>query len=83
MAKFKEADEFLQRALQQYEQNKINAPIEVYEHIGLAKEKLGQVDEALRAYKQAMELAGKDVSQEVKNRISQAIERLSSRVIRN
>jgi tetratricopeptide (TPR) repeat protein len=76
--KFKEADEFLQRAIQQFEQNKINAPIEAYEHIGLAKEKLGQVNEALRAYKQAMELAGKDVSQEVKNRISQAIERLSS-----
>ena len=76
--KVKEADEFLQRALQQFEQNKINAPIEVYEHIGGAKEKLGQGAEALRAYKQAMEFAGKDVSQEVKNRISQAIDRLSS-----
>ena len=76
--KVKDADEFLQRAMQLYEQNNINAPIEVYEHIGGAKEKLGQVDEALRVYKQAMEFAGKDVSQEVKNRISQAIERLSS-----
>ena len=76
--KVKEADEFLQRAMQLYEQNKISAPIEIYEHMGGVKEKLGQVAEALRAYKQAMEFAGKDVSQEVKNRISQAIERLSS-----
>ena len=76
--KAKEADEFLQRAMQLFEQNKINAPIEVYEHIGGVKEKLGQVAEALQAYKQAMSFAGKDVSQEVKNRISQAIERLSS-----
>lgn len=75
--KVKEADEFLQRAMQLYEQNKINAPLEVYEHIGGVKEKLGQVDEALRAYKQALKFAGKDVSQEIKNRLSQAIERLS------
>ena len=77
--KAEQADEFLQRALQQYEQNKINAPIEVYEHIGWVKEKLGQDAEALQAYKRAMEFAGEDVSQEVKNRISAEIERVSSK----
>lgn len=77
--KAEQADEFLQRALQQFEQNKINAPIEIYEHIGWAKEKLGQNAEALAAYKQAMEFAGKDVSQEVKDRISAEIEKLSSK----
>jgi tetratricopeptide (TPR) repeat protein len=77
--KAKQADEFLQRALQQYEQNKINAPIEIYEHIGWAKEKLGQDDEALQAYKRAMELAGENVTQEVKDRISAEIERISSK----
>jgi tetratricopeptide (TPR) repeat protein len=77
--KAKQADEFLQRALQQYEQNKINAPIDIYEHIGWAKEKLGQDDEALQAYKRAMELAGENVTQEVNDRISAEIERISSK----
>jgi tetratricopeptide (TPR) repeat protein len=77
--KLKEADEFMQRDLQQFEKDKINAPMEVYEHVAMVKEKLGQDAEALEAYKRAMEFAGKDVSQEVKNRISAAIERLSSK----
>ncbi len=77
--KLQQADEFFQRALQQYEQNKINAPIEIYEHIGWVKEKLGQEGEALQAYKRAMEFAGENVSQEVKNRISAEIERVSSK----
>ena len=73
------ADEFLQRALQQYEQNQINAPIEVYEHVGKIKEKLGQDAEALKAYELAMELAGENAPQEVKNRISAEIEKVSSK----
>lgn len=77
--KTKQADEFLQRALQQFEQNRISAPIEVYEHIGWAKEKLGRDDEALKAYKQAMELADENVAQEVKDRIAAEIERISAK----
>ncbi len=76
--KAEQADEFLQRALQQYEQSRINAPIETYEHIGMVKEKLGQNNEALQAYRRAIEFAGRDAPQEVKNRVSAAIERLSS-----
>jgi Tfp pilus assembly protein PilF len=75
--KLEQADEFLQRSVQQFEQNKMNAPIEVYEHIGLAKEKLGRNTEALKAYKRAMELAGKDALKEVTDRISAEIERVS------
>jgi len=77
--KAQQADEIMQRALQQYEQNKINAPIEIYEHIGWVKEKLGQDAEALKAYNQAMKFAGENVAQEVKNRISAEIERVSSK----
>jgi Tfp pilus assembly protein PilF len=74
----KQADEILQRALQQFEQDKINAPVEVYEHIGLTKEKLGQDAEALTAYKRALELADENVSKDVKDRVSASVERLSS-----
>jgi tetratricopeptide (TPR) repeat protein len=49
--KFKEADEFLQRAVQLYEQNKRNAPIEVYEHVGRVKEKLGQSSAEISCYR--------------------------------
>jgi Tfp pilus assembly protein PilF len=73
----KQADEVLQRALQQFEQDKINAPAEVYDHIGLAKEKLGQDAEALTAYKRALELSDENVSKDVKDRISASIKKLS------
>ena len=77
--KAEQANEILQRALQQFEQNKISAPIEVYEHVGWAKEKLGQAKEALESYKRAMEIAGKDASKDVKDRISAEIERVSAK----
>jgi tetratricopeptide (TPR) repeat protein len=75
--KNQQADEFVNRSIQQYEQNKMNAPIEVYEHMALIKEKLGQNDKALDAYKRALEFAGTDASPEVKNRITASIERLT------
>jgi len=75
--KIQEADEFINRSIQQYEQGKLNAPIEVYEHMARIKEKLGQNDKALDAYKRALEFAGKDASQDVKARITASIERLS------
>ncbi|MGA2915127.1 MAG: tetratricopeptide repeat protein [Sedimentisphaerales bacterium] len=75
--KTEQANEFLQRALQQFEQNRINAPIEIYEHIGWVKEKLGQSDEALKAYKRAMESGGKNITKDVNDRISAEIERVS------
>lgn len=75
--KAEQANEFLQRSLQQFEQNKINAPIEIYEHIGLAKEKLGQPNEALKAYKRAMEIGGENISKDANDRISAEIDRVT------
>ena len=39
--KHPEAAERLAAAVQQYEQNKVDAPPEVYEHLGMVKEALG------------------------------------------
>lgn len=72
-----QAAEFLTAALQQYEQDKILVPAEVYEHLGAVKEKLGAKDEALAAYKQALEVGADRLSQKAKQRISEAIQRLS------
>ncbi len=77
--KVKEADEFINRSIQQYEQGKMNAPLEVYEHVGMIKEKLEQKDKAMEAYKRAMELAGDSNLPNVKSRINESIERLNSK----
>jgi tetratricopeptide (TPR) repeat protein len=74
--KLSEAAESLQSALQLYEQNRISAPSEVYEHLGMIKEGLGSVDEALTAYKQALEVGEEGLSEVTRGRIKAAIERL-------
>ncbi|MDD5326406.1 MAG: tetratricopeptide repeat protein [Phycisphaerae bacterium] len=75
--KLSEAAESMQSALQQYEQNRISAPSEVYEHLGMIKEGLGSINEAIAAYRQALELATAEKSSEVViGRIKAAIERL-------
>lgn len=75
--RFAEAAEFLQSALQQYELNKVSAPAEVYEHLGMIKEELGSGTEALSAYKQALEVGADELSEAAKKRILSAVERLS------
>ncbi len=76
--KLSEAAESLQSALQQYEQNRISAPWEVYEHLGMIKEGLGSIDEALAAYKQALEIGAEGLSEVASGRIKTAIERLGA-----
>jgi len=72
------AAEVLAAALQQYQQNDILVPAEVYEHKGIIKEELGAKDEALAAYRQALEIGADDgLSKKAKQRINEAIERLS------
>ena len=76
--RFLEASEFLQTALQRYEQDKVSVPTDVYEHLGMIKEGLGAATEALAAYKQALETATDALPEAVEQRIKTAIERLSS-----
>jgi tetratricopeptide (TPR) repeat protein len=72
-----EADEFMTAALLQYGQNQLTAPPEVYEHLGMIKERLGQKSQALDAYKDALEVGSDKLPKAVKDRITSAIERLS------
>ncbi len=75
-----EAAEFLQAALQQYEQNNIPVPAEVYEHLGQIREELGAEAEALAAYKQALEIvlnSADKASKAARQRITSAVERLT------
>lgn len=75
--KHSEAAEAFSAAIQQYDQNGIVIPPEVYEHLGMVREKLGASGEALAAYKQAMEVGSIGLSAKRKERLQKAIERLS------
>jgi predicted Zn-dependent protease len=75
--KYPEAAGAIQAALQQYEQQRMSAPPEAYEHLGMIKEKLGARDEALAAYRQALKIGESSLPQTVKEQINSAIERLS------
>lgn len=72
-----EAAEYLAAALQHYEQDEAFAPPEMYEHLGMIREKLGQGQQAVDAYQQALEIGAGMLSEAAKERITLAIERLS------
>ncbi|MHC4221463.1 MAG: tetratricopeptide repeat protein, partial [Planctomycetota bacterium] len=74
---YEKAAEFLQAAMQIYERNKISAEPVVYEHLGQIYEKLGEQNKAIVAYKQALEADKDNLSEIVRNRITEAIQRLS------
>ncbi|MHC4075103.1 MAG: tetratricopeptide repeat protein [Planctomycetota bacterium] len=74
---YQQAAKYLLAAMQQYEKGKISVPAEVYEHLGQIHEKLGEPQKALAVYKQALEVGEGILSEVAKNRISDAIERLS------
>ena len=76
MGKNSQAVELLVRALQQYEQDNVVAPPDVYEHLGMVREKLGAKMQALAAYKQALETGAGKLSEAARQRITSAIERV-------
>ncbi|MHC4433337.1 MAG: hypothetical protein ACYTBS_15980, partial [Planctomycetota bacterium] len=72
-----QAGEFLAAALQQYQQNRITVPAEIYEHKGMINEKLGAKAEALAAYERALEVGAETLSPQARQEIERAVERLS------
>lgn len=71
-----EAAQMLAAAIQQYEAEG-TAPVEVYEHLGMVNEALGQQDKARDAYRRALEMAGGAVPDATKQRIDAALQRLA------
>ena len=70
-----EAAETLAAAIQQYEV-KATVPAEIYEHLGLINEALGDRSKARAAYRRALEVGGESVPAAFKERVRAAIERL-------
>ena len=75
--RYAEAAEFLQAALQQYEQYKVSMPPDVFEHLGMINEGLGATAEAIEAYEQALETGADKLTPPAVERIKSAIERLT------
>jgi tetratricopeptide (TPR) repeat protein len=71
-----EAAEMLAAAIQQYEVEGTASP-DVYEHLGMVNEALGQREKARDAYRRARELAGDAAPDAMKQRIDAALQRLT------
>lgn len=71
-----EAAETLAAAIQQYEVQGA-VPAEVYEHLGMVQEALGQHPAAQSAYRRALDAGGEALPEAVRQRIDAAIRRLS------
>ncbi len=69
--------ELLSAATQQFEYSGLAMPFEVYEHMGMVHEALGQKDRALGAYEQALQMGDTTLPAAVEKRINSAIGRLS------
>jgi len=72
-----EAEKSLTAALQQFEQDRIPVPAEVYEHKGMIKEQLGAKREALAAYEEALNVGERGLSEKARQRIERAVARVS------
>ncbi len=70
-----EAAQSLAAAIQQYEMAG-TAPAEVYEHLGMISEALGEKTRALAAYRRAREVADETMPAAARERLDAAIERL-------
>jgi tetratricopeptide (TPR) repeat protein len=74
---YSQAVEMLTAAIQQYEQSNVIAPAELYEHLGMVKEKVGEKKQAVDAYQQALKIGQEQLSEKNKKKIEEAIGRLS------
>lgn len=71
-----EAAERLAAAIQQYE-TEGTVPAEVYEHLGMVNEALGQQSQALTAYRRALEVGGDALPDSIRQRLDAAVRRLA------
>ncbi len=73
---YAKAEEMLQMAIQIFERESTAIPWDVYKHLGMAQEGLGQKAGAAGSYRQAMEVAGRGISEKNKEELMEAMERV-------
>jgi tetratricopeptide (TPR) repeat protein len=74
--KYEKAEELLQMAIQIFERNSQRIPWDLYNHLGMAQEGLGNNGAAAAAYRQALDVAGQNISEKDSNKLKNAVERL-------
>lgn len=75
-SRFQEAAENVRAAIQLFETRQGSAPAEVYDHMGMILDALGQSTEAIGAFEKALELGTDTLPQENKERIERDLQRL-------
>jgi tetratricopeptide (TPR) repeat protein len=75
---YKQAKERTRSAIQYYEKGKETAPMEVYQRLGEITEKLGEKQEAVAAYKRALDVGGSKMPKDKSAELDAAIKRVSS-----
>jgi Flp pilus assembly protein TadD len=70
------AEEMLQMSIQIFERNSQDIPWDVYRHLGMSQEDLGQIVEAATSYRQALKIAGNNISEADKKQLEESIERI-------
>jgi tetratricopeptide (TPR) repeat protein len=75
--RFEEAEQYAQSSIQLFEDKEAFAPVDVYEHLGMIKEKLEDVDGAIKAYNKALEVGGDTMPQIQTQRINDALLRIA------
>ena len=73
---YSKSEELLQMAIQIYDRRNQPVPWDTYEHLGMAYEGLGRKAEAGTSYRQALEAAGKVISEKNKERLEESIKRV-------
>jgi len=75
--KYRQAEKILLAAVQLHEVAGSPVPRDIYRHLGMAYEGLGQNAQAADAYSKAMEIGGDTITQEEKKALTEAIKRVS------
>ena len=73
---YAKAEEVLQMAIQIFERQSMDIPWDVYMHLGMAQEGLGQKAAAAESYRQALEVGGRRIPKSKKEELNKAIERV-------
>ena len=73
---YAKAEEILQMAIQIFERESMTVSWDVYKHLGMAQEGLGQKAGAAGSYRRALEVAGRGISKKNKEELMKAIERV-------
>lgn len=74
---FEEAEKLLQAAIQIFERNSMDITWDIYKHLGMAQEGIGDKSKAARSYRKASGRAGGMISKKDKEELEAAISRVS------